>query len=116
MTPEAEFVGARGAAPAVRCWSTQDVQARDALSYWCDSIGQVMLELDIEAADNAGFSAQLDQYSLGPATANFLQGHGWQRGAGWDEGEPNFAAILQWNRAPIYAKTVALFADRLAGR
>src|SRR6201985_736454 len=72
MTPEAEFVGARGAAPAVRCWSTQDVQARDALSYWCDSIGQVMLELDIEAADNAGFSAQLDQYSLGPATGNFL--------------------------------------------
>jgi membrane-bound lytic murein transglycosylase B len=50
------------------------------------------------------------------STANFLQGHGWQRGAGWDEGEPNFAAILQWNRAPIYAKTVALFADRLAGR
>ena len=50
------------------------------------------------------------------STANFLQGHGWQRGAGWDEGEPNFAAILEWNRAPIYAKTVALFADRLAGR
>ena len=50
------------------------------------------------------------------STANFLQGHGWQRGAGWDEDEPNFAAILQWNRAPIYAKTVALFADRLAGR
>ena len=50
------------------------------------------------------------------STANFLQGHGWQRSAGWDEGEPNFAAILQWNRAPIYAKTVALFADRLAGR
>ena len=31
------------------------------------------------------------------STANFLQGHGWQRGAGWNEGEPNFAAILQWN-------------------
>ncbi len=50
------------------------------------------------------------------STANFLQAHGWQRGAGWDEGEPNFAAILEWNSAPIYAKTVALFADRLAGR
>src|SRR5271166_617814 len=50
------------------------------------------------------------------STAKFLQAHGWQRGAGWDEGEPNFAAILQWNSAPIYAKTVALFADRLAGR
>ena len=50
------------------------------------------------------------------SSANFLAAHGWQRGAGWDEGEPNFAAILQGNSAPIYAKTVALFADRLAGR
>jgi lytic murein transglycosylase len=50
------------------------------------------------------------------STANFLKAHGWQRGAGWDEGEPNFAAILEWNSAPIYAKTVALFANRLAGR
>jgi lytic murein transglycosylase len=50
------------------------------------------------------------------STANFLKSHGWQPGAGWDEGQPNFAAILQWNAAPIYARTVALFADRLAGR
>jgi lytic murein transglycosylase len=50
------------------------------------------------------------------STAAFLKGHGWQQGAGWDEGEPNFAAILEWNRAEIYAKTVALFADKLAGR
>jgi lytic murein transglycosylase len=50
------------------------------------------------------------------STAAFLKGHGWQPGQGWDEGEPNFAAILQWNSAEIYAKTVALFADRLAGR
>ena len=50
------------------------------------------------------------------STAAFLKGHGWQAGAGWNEGEPNFAAILQWNSAEIYARTVALFADRLAGR
>ena len=50
------------------------------------------------------------------STAAFLKGHGWQPGAGWDPGEPNFAAILQWNSAEIYAKTVAHFADRLAGR
>lgn len=71
MTPEVEVGARRGSLP-VRCWSTEDVQPRDALSYWCDSIGQVMLELDIEAAGK-GFSAQLDQYSLGPATANFLR-------------------------------------------
>jgi lytic murein transglycosylase len=50
------------------------------------------------------------------STAAFLKGHGWQPGAGWNEGEPNFAAILQWNSAEIYAKTVALFADRLGGK
>jgi lytic murein transglycosylase len=50
------------------------------------------------------------------STAAFLKGHGWQPGAGWNEGEPNFAAILQWNSAEVYAKTVALFADRLAGK
>jgi lytic murein transglycosylase len=49
------------------------------------------------------------------STANFLHAHGWQRGAGWDEGQPNFTALLQWNSAPVYAKTIALFADRLAG-
>ena len=59
--------------PTPRCWSTEDVRPRDALAYWCDSICQVMLELDIEAAGSDFFSAQLDQYSLGPATANFLR-------------------------------------------
>jgi AraC-like DNA-binding protein len=49
------------------------VQPRHALSYWCDSIGRVLLELDIQAAGQAGFSAQLDQYRLGPTTANFLR-------------------------------------------
>ncbi|HVW71272.1 MAG TPA: AraC family transcriptional regulator [Steroidobacteraceae bacterium] len=73
MTPEAEIVGAGGAPAALRCWSTADVPPRDALAYWCDSIGQVMLELDIEAPGGDGFSAQLDQGTLGPVSANFLK-------------------------------------------
>jgi lytic murein transglycosylase len=48
------------------------------------------------------------------STANFLRANGWRPGEGWDEGEPNFAALLQWNKAPVYAKTIAVFADRLA--
>jgi lytic murein transglycosylase len=50
------------------------------------------------------------------STANFLRGHGWSPGARWDEGQPNFPALLQWNSAPVYAKTIALFADKLAGQ
>jgi AraC family transcriptional regulator, positive regulator of tynA and feaB len=73
MTAEAEAVGATGLPPTRRCWSTEDVRPRDALAYWCDSICQVMLELDIEAAGADFFRAQLDQCSLGPATANFLK-------------------------------------------
>ncbi len=49
------------------------------------------------------------------STANYLKNHGWQRGQGWDEGQPNFAAIQEWNKAEVYAKTIALFADKLAG-
>ena len=37
-------------------------------------------------------------------------------GRGLNEGEANFDAILQWNASPVYAKTIALFADKLAGR
>jgi lytic murein transglycosylase len=48
------------------------------------------------------------------STANFLHAKGWKRGAGWDEGQPNFPVLLQWNEAVVYAKTIALFADKLA--
>jgi lytic murein transglycosylase len=48
------------------------------------------------------------------STANFLRSHGWTPGARWDEGAPNYAALLEWNSAPVYAKTIALFADKLA--
>jgi lytic murein transglycosylase len=48
------------------------------------------------------------------STANFLQQHGWKREAKWDPGDPNFAALLGWNAAEVYARTIAQFADRLA--
>jgi lytic murein transglycosylase len=49
------------------------------------------------------------------STANYLKSHGWQRGQGWGPGEPNFDVIKEWNKAEVYAKTIALFADRLDG-
>ncbi len=47
------------------------------------------------------------------STAKYLQSYGWQRGAGWAPGEPNFAVIQQWNASAVYSKTIALLATRI---
>jgi lytic murein transglycosylase len=49
------------------------------------------------------------------STANYLKSFGWQRGQRWDEGTANFEAIRSWNKAMVYAKTIAAFAERLDG-
>jgi membrane-bound lytic murein transglycosylase B len=48
------------------------------------------------------------------STANYLAGHGWQRGKDWESGSANFAAIQQWNNSEVYSKTIAYFASQLA--
>ncbi|MGL3607758.1 lytic murein transglycosylase [Rhizobium sp. G187] len=49
------------------------------------------------------------------STANFLRGHGWQPGAGYQEGEPNFAAIQGWNAATVYQQAIAYIGARIDG-
>lgn len=49
------------------------------------------------------------------STANYLKGYGWRRGEPWSEGTHNFEVLRQWNKSLVYAKTIALFANRLAG-
>ena len=87
---------------------------------WAGELGQTQFMpsayLKYGVSSNGGRGGDLIGNSADAlaSTANFLQSHGWQRGAKWDEGQPNFAAILEWNNAPVYAKTIAEFADRLA--
>jgi lytic murein transglycosylase len=89
---------------------------------WAGEIGQTQLmpSAIMMYATTPGGSGTPDViHNSGDAlasTAAFLAGHGWQKGAGWNEGEANFDAILHWNASPVYAKTIALFADKLAGR
>jgi len=49
------------------------------------------------------------------STANFLKGHGWARGAGYQPGQPNFAAIRGWNAAGVYQQAIAIIARRIDG-
>ena len=39
--------------------------------------------------------------------------YGWVHDQPWTQGSPNFAVLLKWNEAEVYAKTVAYFATKL---
>jgi lytic murein transglycosylase len=47
------------------------------------------------------------------STANFLKGHGWQAGQGWEPGSANYAVLKDWNRAEVYQRTIAVMASKL---
>ena len=49
------------------------------------------------------------------STANFLKGHGWTRGAGYQPGQPNFRAIQGWNAAGVYQQAIAIIARQIDG-
>ena len=49
------------------------------------------------------------------STANFLRAHGWRAGAGYQPGEPNFAAIEAWNAAQVYQRAIALMGRQIDG-
>lgn len=49
------------------------------------------------------------------STANFLKGHGWAAGAGYQPGQPNFAAIRGWNDALVYEQTIAIVGKQIDG-
>jgi len=49
------------------------------------------------------------------STANFLKGHGWQRGGDWQPGSGNYAVLAEWNKADVYDQTIAVMAGKLAG-
>jgi membrane-bound lytic murein transglycosylase B len=49
------------------------------------------------------------------ATASFLKANGWRANAGYQPGEPNFAAIQAWNAATVYQRAIALLGRQIDG-
>lgn len=50
------------------------------------------------------------------STANFLRGHGWRPGGGYQKGQGNYRAIQGWNAAGVYQQAIALIARDIDGR
>ncbi len=97
-----------------------DMSAAQMLGDWAGEIGQTQFMPSSYlnyAVDFDGDGRRDLIHSSADAlasTANYLKGKGWRPGAGWTEGEPNYAVFLEWNQAGVYAKTLAYFATRLA--
>jgi len=72
----------------------------NALAYGVDGDGNGRLDLNNQADALA-------------TTANFLAQKGWRPGAGYQEGEPNFAVIRAWNAAKVYQQAIAIMAKRI---
>ncbi|WP_439271909.1 lytic murein transglycosylase [Pseudochrobactrum sp. HB0163] len=49
------------------------------------------------------------------STANFLKAHGWRAGAGYQQGQPNYAAIQGWNAASVYQQAIAIMGKAIDG-
>ena len=97
-----------------------DMQPEEMRGAWAGELGQTQfmpstyLKYAIGADGGAIVDLVGNPEDALASTANFLKAKGWKAGQGWHEGEPNFAALREWNAAPVYAKTIAYFADRLA--
>lgn len=106
---------------ALRIVQRGDMSPSQMRGAWAGEIGQTQFMPSsylLYAVDfNGDGSRDLihDTADVLASTANFLHGKGWRAGAGWDEGQPNFAVLLEWNKARVYSKTIALFADKLRG-
>jgi membrane-bound lytic murein transglycosylase B len=65
---------------------------------------------------NYGTGGNLDNAANAlSSTANFLRGHGWRAGAGYQPGEANFGAIQAWNAATVYQRAIALMGRQIDG-
>jgi lytic murein transglycosylase len=108
-------------ADALRIIDRGDMAAADLKGDWAGEIGQtqflpssyVKYAVTVDGRGKADLVR--NQADVIASTANYLKSHGWQRGQGWGPGQPNFAVIQEWNKAEVYARTIALFADKLGG-
>ena len=105
---------------ALRIIERGDIAPQDLRGAWAGEIGQTqfMPSSYIKFAVDFDGNGRRDLLRSAPdvlaSTANFLASHGWQRGKDWEPGSTNFAAIKEWNKSEVYAKTIAYFATQLS--
>jgi len=98
-----------------------DMNPADMRGAWAGEIGQTQflpssyLKFAVDYDGNGHRDLIHSVPDVLASTANYLKGYGWQRGQPWGEGTANFQVLLEWNKSQVYTKTVAYFAQQLAG-
>jgi len=106
---------------ALRIIDRGDMNAAQMHGAWAGEIGQTQflpssyLKFAVDYDGNGRRDLIHSVPDVLASTANYLKGYGWHRGEPWGEGTPNFDVLLQWNASQVYTKTVAYFAQQLAG-
>jgi lytic murein transglycosylase len=99
-----------------------DLPLRDMIGAYAGEIGQTQflpssyIKYGIDFDGDGHVDLRHSVADVLASTANLLHSNGFKMGAPYEEGTANFEAMREWNRATIYRKTIAYFADRLVGR
>ena len=99
-----------------------DLTVRDMIGAYAGEIGQTQflpssyIKYGVDFDGNGHVDLRHSVPDVLASTANLLKTNGWKAGGDYHEGSANFDAMREWNRAEIYRKTIAYFADRLAGK
>lgn len=61
---------------------------------------------------------RVDFYNMGDAlasTAHYLRQKGWKPGKGYQQGQPNFRVLKEWNAATVYQQSLAIMGRQIDG-
>ena len=83
-------------------WGHTQFLPGSALTYGVDGNGDGRVDLN-------------DMVDALASTANYLRQKGWKPGTGYQDGEPNFAVIKEWNAAKVYQQAIAIMGARIDG-
>ncbi len=104
---------------ALRIVQKGDMSPSEMRGGWAGEIGpmQFMPEAYLNYAVDFDGNGRKDLMHSVPdmlaSTANYLKGHGWRAGQGWQPGSANYNVIAEWNKAEVYQRTIAVLADKL---
>ena len=104
---------------ALRILQRGDLTLRDLVGAYAGEIGQTQflpssyIKYGVDYDGNGHVDLRHSVPDVLASTANLLKTNGWHAGAPFGAGTANFEVMREWNRAEVYRKTIAYFAERL---